>query len=343
MLNISKILPLKTKHLIIRKTLSDDVYLLLKQDKQELTQLFLVGVKDKTLEERITFINQKIKNNELGESLSITVCIENETPIGFVDLKLDNKTIKISYIFDYDYCNNGYCTEACNKLIEVIFNKTNIKEIVADTIEGNISSMKVLQKLNFKIYNIRKNAAYVKSLNNFLNFYDYKLTKEDNKKEMVEYRDLYDKNRKLTGEKIKKGDKVPKGKYYVTVVVWIENSKQEFLLQINKKYNKWAPTGGHPKSGETSLDGIITEIKEELGINLKKNELTLFKTVQTEDDFVDLYYLKKDIDLKILNIQEEEVGDVKWFSKEEIEKLIDDNIFLESHIETFNYCLEFIK
>lgn len=30
---------------------------------------------------------------------------------------------------------------------------------------------------------------------------------------MVEYRDLYDKNRKLTGKKIKKGDPIPKGKY----------------------------------------------------------------------------------------------------------------------------------
>ena len=78
----------------------------------------------------------------------------------------------------------------------------------------------------------------------------------------MEYRDLYDSNRMLTNEKIKKTDKVPKGKYYITVVVFIQNDKNEFLLQINKKYNMWSTTGGHPKSGESSLDGIITEIKE---------------------------------------------------------------------------------
>ena len=89
----------------------------------------------------------------------------------------------------------------------------------------------------------------------------------------MEYRDLYDENRKLTGEKIKKGDIVPNNRYYITVAVWIENTNAEFLLQINKKYNKWAPTGGHPKSGESSREGIIIEIKEEIGIDVNKEEL----------------------------------------------------------------------
>ena len=47
----------------------------------------------------------------------------------------------------------------------------------------------------------------------------------------MEYRDLYDENKNLTGEKIKKGDSVPNGRYYITVVVWIENSKGEFCYK----------------------------------------------------------------------------------------------------------------
>ena len=115
----------------------------------------------------------------------------------------------------------------------------------------------------------------------------------------MELRDLYNSKRILTGEVIQKGKKVPKGKYYITVVVFIENSKGEFLLQkrVPEKDGKWATTGGHPKSGESSLEGIVTEIKEELGLTVKQNELTLFKIIQTEDDFVDLYYLKKDINI----------------------------------------------
>lgn len=159
----------------------------------------------------------------------------------------------------------------------------------------------------------------------------------------MEYRDLYDENKKLTGEKIQKDDSVPKGRYYITVAVWIQNSKNEFLLQINKKYNMWTTTGGHPKTGETSLDGIVTEIKEELGVDVDRDKLKLFKTIKTEDDFVDLYYLKEDINLNNIIKQEEEVSDVRWFSIDEIKQLISTNSFLPSHIDLFYECLKYLN
>ena len=89
-----------------------------------------------------------------------------------------------------------------------------------------------------------------------------------------EYTDLYDENKNLTGEKLfrKKGTKliVPKGRYSVVVLAFIENSKGEFLFQMTskRKKNVWATTGGHVKSGQTSKEAIIEEIKEELGIDI---------------------------------------------------------------------------
>ncbi len=159
----------------------------------------------------------------------------------------------------------------------------------------------------------------------------------------MENRDLYDENKKLTGETIKKGDPVPNGKYYLTVAVWIQNLKDEFLLQINKKYNMWSTTGGHPKSGESSLDGIVTEIKEELGIDIKRDNLELFKTIKTKDDFIDLYYIKEDININSLTIQEEEVSDIRWFSIDSINDLIKINKFLPPHIDFFKDCLEYLE
>ena len=159
---------------------------------------------------------------------------------------------------------------------------------------------------------------------------------------MTEYRDLYDENRKFTHEKIKKGDEVPKGRYYVTVAIFIENFNNEFLLQINKKYDMWTTTGGHPKSGESSMDGILEEIKEELGYTANKENIKLIKTYKTEDDFVDLYYLNEDIDLNNLNLQEEEVGNIGWFSRDKIEELITNNKFLPPHIEFYRDCLEYL-
>ena len=84
-----------------------------------------------------------------------------------------------------------------------------------------------------------------------------------------EYTDLYDENKNLTGEKLfrEKGTKliVPKGRYSIVVLVFIENSKGEFLFQMTskRKKNVWATTGGHVKSGHTSKEAIIEEIKEE--------------------------------------------------------------------------------
>ena len=160
----------------------------------------------------------------------------------------------------------------------------------------------------------------------------------------MELRDLYDENKKLTGETIYKGQDVPKGRYYITVVVFIQNSKNEFLIQkrVKKKDGKWATTGGHPVSGETSKQGIVTEIKEELGVNVLEKNIKLFKTIKTEDDFVDIYYLKEDIDIKKIKIQKEEVEDVKWASIDEIERMINEKKFSESHTMFFKDCLNYL-
>ena len=62
-----------------------------------------------------------------------------------------------------------------------------------------------------------------------------------------EYTDLYDENKNLTGEKLfrEKGTKliVPKGRYSIVVLAFIENSKGEFLFQMTSKsmcYNRWS-------------------------------------------------------------------------------------------------------
>ena len=72
----------------------------------------------------------------------------------------------------------------------------------------------------------------------------------------MEKRDLYDKDRNLTGEFIFKGEPVPKGKYIIVILVMIQNSKGEFLIQKRSKQKggKFAATGGHVKSGQTSVE-----------------------------------------------------------------------------------------
>lgn len=159
----------------------------------------------------------------------------------------------------------------------------------------------------------------------------------------MEYRDLYNDKRELTGERILKNDTIPDNRYIMMVVIFIENNNHEFLIQkrSSNKGGKWATTGGHPKSGESSLEGIVAEVREELGITI--NSPTLFKKAEGKNTFCDLYYLKKEVDLSELTIQEEEVENVKWASIDEIRKLMENDSFNKGHFMMFQDCLEFIE
>lgn len=153
----------------------------------------------------------------------------------------------------------------------------------------------------------------------------------------MEKRDLYDINKKLTGETIYKNEKIPANRYILVVLVFIQNSQGKFLIQKRSKQKdgKYASTGGHPKTGETSIDGMITEIKEELGLTVKPKELELIFSGQenVKQVFFDIYYMRKDFNISDLKLQKEEVDFVEWLSFKEVETLIKKDLFLESHAE----------
>ena len=164
----------------------------------------------------------------------------------------------------------------------------------------------------------------------------------------MEKRDLYDEKRNLTGETILKGDKIPEGKYIVVVLVFIQNSEGKFLIQkrSERKNGKFATTGGHPKSGESSIEGILTEVEEEIGLELNPNELELYYSGKSEKErvFWDDYYIKIDIqDIKKLKLQEDEVSSVEWFSKNEIENLMKQDKFFKNHYEEFEILLKWLN
>ena len=104
--------------------------------------------------------------------------------------------------------------------------------------------------------------------------------------------------------------------------VWIMNSKGELLIQKRSKEkrlypNLWSITSGGTDFEELTLDTAYREVKEELGI-----ELELMMSYKRNHDFVDVYLARKDIKLEEITMQKEEVTEVKWVSKEELENLI---------------------
>jgi len=162
----------------------------------------------------------------------------------------------------------------------------------------------------------------------------------------VEYRDLYDENRKSLGKKILSDSPIPKGANYVTVAVFIKSSKTgKWLMQKRSKDKggKWATTSGHPISGETSIDGMVSEIKEELGLSVRSEELKLITTMKRRDKFVDIYYLEKDVNIDKLDIQKEELTEVKWMTKNDVEAFYSAQKYKKTHYMYFKEILQHIN
>ena len=163
----------------------------------------------------------------------------------------------------------------------------------------------------------------------------------------MEKRDLYDKNKNLTGETIYKGEPIPADRYIIVVLAFIQNSEGKFLIQKRSKEKDglYGSTGGHPKKGETSLQGIITEIQEEIGLEVNENEIELIYAGREDSKrvFFDIYYLKKDFDINTLTLQKEEVDFVEWLTIPEIKQLIADGVFKESHTEEVYRLIEIFR
>ena len=154
---------------------------------------------------------------------------------------------------------------------------------------------------------------------------------------MTELRDLYDKDSNKTNKTYHKGDLIPEGYYPMVVMVVIRNSKGEFLMQkrVPAKGGDWGVTGGHPKAGETPMEGIITEVKEELGLDFSNENFIMYDSGCDGKDCYKMYIVNKDVNLDDITIQEDELSEVKWFSMEELKYMVEIGELNEDQIACF--------
>lgn len=164
----------------------------------------------------------------------------------------------------------------------------------------------------------------------------------------MEYLDLYDVNKNLTGEKIVRGKgkpQVPENNYINIVIIFMQNSEGKFLYQITSKEkgNEIATTGGHVKSGQTSYEAILAEVDEELGLDISKEDVKMIDSYIFGVAFMDVYYLNKDINISDLKLQDDEVDSVEWFTVDKIKELINEGKVRKGNIKAFESILNYLN
>lgn len=203
-------------------------------------------------------------------------------------------------------------------------------------------SIKFHEKMGFTNAGYFKNCA--KKFGRFYNIvymqkyisFDF-LTKEssilktDNKDEVV---DVYDNQKRISGKTIPRGGFFENnGLLRLVVHVCIFNKSGELLIQQRASTKKTGSNiwdfsvSGQVLAGETSQEGAVRELKEELGVELEIKSAPVFTKIFF-NSYNDYYVLPYDCEVNTINYQKEEVQSVKWASREEVLKLRDDNQFL---------------
>lgn len=160
---------------------------------------------------------------------------------------------------------------------------------------------------------------------------------------VMEYLDVYDKNKKLVGKTIERHqsrEDLEEGEFFLFEQAWVINSNKEILLTRrapNKKYaGMWEPTSGHVQSGENSLDGIKRELHEELGLSINNNEIKLVKSYIDKKSIREIWLVEKDVKIEDLKFIDSEVSDAKFVTIHDFQQILKNN-------ETFNNLQYFIE
>lgn len=146
-----------------------------------------------------------------------------------------------------------------------------------------------------------------------------------NKIELIE---VVDKDGKYTGQILPREEVHNKNLLHNEVACFIINSNKEILLQKrspNKRYspNKYGLCAGHVMANEKLIDALMREIKEEIGITVKEEDLIPLGNKEyfhdtTNSHITYFYYILLDLNIDEFTIQEEELTEVRWFKIDEI-------------------------
>lgn len=165
----------------------------------------------------------------------------------------------------------------------------------------------------------------------------------------MEYWNVYDRSGRWTGRTVPKG--TPFGPAS-TIPPWrpgLSTAGESLLIQQRSRDCEILPgiwgmtTGrmtapppskeGRPLSapeadrGETTLEGCIREIREELGIQVEAGEICFLRRIFREELLWDLYLVRADLPLSRLTLQQGEVAAARWVTPAGLREMVEAGAF----------------
>lgn len=145
---------------------------------------------------------------------------------------------------------------------------------------------------------------------------------------ITEIWDILNENGVATGKTTVRGKCYLKpGEYHLVVHIWIISSDGKILIQKRSHKKKlmpgeWAATGGAAISGETSFEAANRELYEELGIASTNETLKKILRLKRRNSILDVWAINCNLSVDQLKLQESEVSQARWVTKEELQNMI---------------------
>jgi len=126
------------------------------------------------------------------------------------------------------------------------------------------------------------------------------------------------------------------GEYHKVIHLWIRNAQGAYLIQQRNKASdhhpyQWAPTAGAVIQGETPIQCVLRESKEEIGLTIDPDKLIHIDTIYVENYkanfIIELFLIHMDVDMDQVCIDPTEVKKVALVDNEHIHNLLKNQQF----------------
>ena len=163
---------------------------------------------------------------------------------------------------------------------------------------------------------------------------------------MTELWDILDENRRPTGRTAARQDGLVDGDLHVVVHVCLFNATGQMLIQRRTDTKADWPglwdfsVGGSLHAGETSREGALREVREELGLDIELGRPSF--TFNFRHGFDDFYLLRHDAALPLAAVPNDEVAEVRWADLGDVVDLLRAGQFINYREQAVRFVFDFL-